>query len=127
MSRSLKWSVMLLTFALPAPAQASALDDCLQIQDAERRIAGCSALIEGGRWTDMSPADAYRNRAEALRNLGDLDRAILDFERAERLDPSMARLYDRLGAMAALSDRLTGDPSAQMCTCEDPPAAPPVF
>lgn len=106
-------------------AAASAVDDCLQAEDWPRRVAGCTAVIEQRLWDGIDPATAYHNRGTAHRALGALEQALADFERAERLDPGYARLYQRLGAMAALSQQQTGQPTAPLCACERLP--PPAF
>jgi hypothetical protein len=118
-------SGLLLLAASALPASAAAVDDCLQAEDWSLRVAGCTAVIESGGWAGLGPATAYHNRGVALRALGDLARALSDFERAERLDPGVARSYQRLGALAALNQQLTGQPAAPLCDCD--PSAPPAF
>lgn len=108
--------------AIATGAAAAPLDDCLQSDDWALRVAGCTVVIDRHLWDGIDPATAYHNRGSAHRALGALEDALADFERAERLDPSYARLYQRLGAMAALSQRLTGQPTTPLCACETPAA-----
>ena len=104
-------------------ASAAALEDCMQAEDWPLRVAGCTEIIESGRWSGLAPATAYHNRGVANRALGELARALRDFERAEALDPNFARVYQRLGALTALNQQRTGQPEAPLCDCDQP--APP--
>lgn len=121
----LSFAAAILVGGTSLTANAAALDDCVQQMDWSLRVTGCTEIIESGRWAGIGPATAYRNRGIALRALGELSRALTDLERAESLDPTYARLYDRLGALAALNTQLFGQPRIPMCDCERPP--PPSF
>jgi lipoprotein NlpI len=60
-------------------------NDC-QSNDRERRIAGCTAIIDGRGSTKTARGVAHNNRGLAYRDMGDLDRALADFNEAVDLD-----------------------------------------
>src|SRR5918995_3175925 len=53
-------------------------------------IGGCTALIQSGSYAGRDLATVYVIRATAHQRKGDLDRAIEDYERAIKLDPTSA-------------------------------------
>ena len=71
---------LLMTAVLPSAGRADSLDDC-QGQDLDRRIAGCTELIDRNEpATDLAHAYAMRGLAYSLQ--GAYDRAIADFDAA---------------------------------------------
>src|SRR5215813_8533943 len=81
--------VLSAVLAQPALARADAASDCFS-EDIERRIEGCTALIEG---RDESVADlslAYAMRALAYSLKGLYDTAIRDYDRAITMKPDFA-------------------------------------
>ena len=86
-----------LMIALPG-AHADASKDCVQMQDLDRQISGCTEIITKGRETKDNLAAAYNNRGYAYGHKGDYDRAIADFSKALELNPKDAHLYHNRGA-----------------------------
>lgn len=62
------------------------------------RIAGCTALIDSGQGTTTSLAIAFNNRGNAHTAKGDYDRAIPDFDKSIKLDPTNAKPFNNRGA-----------------------------
>jgi tetratricopeptide (TPR) repeat protein len=56
----------------------------------DKQIEGCTAVIDGGGESDVVTAGAYTNRGNALRDSGEMDRAIQDFNKAIGLDAKLA-------------------------------------
>jgi len=98
MTRACKFALAaaLLT-VLPRMAAADSLQDC-QGQDVDRRIMGCSELIERNESaTDLAHAYALRGLAYSLQ--GSYDRAIVDFDAAIERRPNFpAALNNRAWA-----------------------------
>ena len=90
-------AVVMFLSALTAPARADMADDCLQEQDHDLRIGGCTAAIRSGEWQGKDLAWAYNNRANAYSSLGQYRRAIEDYDQALRLDPGLAAAYKNRG------------------------------
>jgi len=81
--------VLVLSAGLAAPARADAAADCFS-EDIERRIEGCTALIEQ---RDQSVADlsfAYAMRALAYSLKGSYATAIRDYDMAINMRPDFA-------------------------------------
>ena len=81
--------VLALAAGLAGPARADAATDCFS-EDIERRIEGCTALIEQ---RDESVADlslAYAMRALAFSLKGNYDTAIRDYDVAISMKPDFA-------------------------------------
>src|SRR3712207_4675746 len=75
-----------------------AWDDCVQEEEWNRRIAGCTQVLErGSRETTGTRAVAFNNRGVAYAAKGDLNRAITDFNEAIRLDPEDAYVFNNRG------------------------------
>jgi hypothetical protein len=74
-------------------AWADNKSDCLDSEDHDLRIKGCSVMIE------RNPKDviAYHNRGEAYGLKGDIDHAISDYTKAIVLDPNYAPAYNSRG------------------------------
>jgi tetratricopeptide (TPR) repeat protein len=73
-------------------------DDCARKGDLDRRIAGCSRLIEDRSESQRDRAGYYNNRSGAWRLKRDFDRAIADGTQAIRLDPKLAAARYSRGA-----------------------------
>ena len=63
----------------------------------DSRIAGCTALIDAGQMTPVALAVAHNNRGNAFVAKGDYGRAIQDFDRSIRLNPTYARPVNNRG------------------------------
>ena len=76
------------------PASADALDDCRQVKNLEKSIAGCDRVIS--RWTRASRktrALAHERRGNAYYLKGDYPRALADAESAIKLNSKDAWAY----------------------------------
>ena len=71
-------------------------DEC-QASDLDRRIAGCSGIIDDRGATGKSRAVAFNNRGLAYRHKGDLDRAIADYNETIGLDGKYEPAYYNRG------------------------------
>jgi tetratricopeptide (TPR) repeat protein len=77
----------LASFLIAADAQADAIDDCSSSPDPDRRIKGCTSLIDGKKLAKKGLAVAYWQRAIAYYGKKDNDRALADATRCTELDP----------------------------------------
>jgi Flp pilus assembly protein TadD len=75
------------------PVLATDEQDCFQGQEAERRIKGCSEIIQRA----PNDATAYHNRAVAYELAGDIDNAVADYTKVIAIAPSNASAYDNRG------------------------------
>jgi hypothetical protein len=50
--------------------------------DPDRKIGGCSAVIQSGQETGTNLANAFRGRGSAYAHKGDYDRACQDYDQA---------------------------------------------
>jgi tetratricopeptide (TPR) repeat protein len=75
------------------------LDWCSGKNDAsiEQQISGCTALIDSGRGNAHGLSEALYNRGNAYATTGDFNRAIMDYDQAIQLNPTMANAYDNRG------------------------------
>ena len=77
-------------FAIAAPAMAASQadrDDCKQNADQDRRIAGCTRVLQDRSEPAAERAAAYNNRGLAFQAKGDGERASRDFDEANALEP----------------------------------------
>lgn len=96
--------VLTLQWALAALAAGqSDYDDCAQNADQDRRIAGCTRIIDDIGESNFNHALAYGNRGTAWHAKGDNDRAIADYSEAIRLNPKDVPAYNNRGT--ALRDK----------------------
>jgi tetratricopeptide (TPR) repeat protein len=82
-------AVLAVAARLAAQARADATDDCFS-EDLERRIAGCTTLIERGDQGGDARSRAYAMRGLAFSIKGQYDTAIRDFDAAIALKPDFA-------------------------------------
>ena len=105
--------VLVLAAGLAAPARADAAADCFS-EDIERRIEGCTALIEQ---RDQSVADlsfAYAMRALAYSLKGSYATAIRDYDMAINMRPDFAvALNNRAWAYFRWGKAATGLPDVE--------------
>ncbi len=82
--------VVALVLALSATgAWADRYSDCDQSADPDRRIRGCTQVIERGeRESSENRSFAYTNRGYTYEKKGDKDQAIADWIKALEIDPS---------------------------------------
>lgn len=78
-------------------AWADMSQDCVQEADAERRIAGCTQVIESGLWRGDDLSWAYNNRGMAFELQENARRAIADYDTAIQLDPRNAQAFNNRG------------------------------
>jgi len=91
-------SLVLLVIAIPAwSASQSDKDDCTQRADSERRIRGCTAIIQDQSESEATRAKVYSNRGTAYSRQEDFDRAIADFSESIKLNPTSANAYNNRG------------------------------
>lgn len=86
-------AAVLLAGSGPGPAFAGAREDCLS-EDNQRRIEGCSALIEDPTLDEIDKGLAYSRRALARSLQGDLEQALPDYDMAIKLDPRSSMTYN---------------------------------
>ena len=79
---------------MQAGASGSAVGDT---GDIELAIAQFTSAIQSGDLIGPDLAIAYYERGNAYANLGDLARAIADYDEALRLDPELAGAYNNRG------------------------------
>jgi tetratricopeptide (TPR) repeat protein len=102
----MRFSVLLLCsavfFSAAFPVMAGSQrdrDDCNQSNDQNRRIEGCTRLLEDKEESPSNRAVAYNNRGLAFQAKGDNDRAFTDYNEAIRLDPKYPAAYFNRGAV----------------------------
>ena len=81
---------------LPTVAAADDWEICAK-QSADVAIAACSRAIASGRYRGRDLANAYYNRGAEYEAKGDLDRAMVDYNEAIRLDPQEKDFYNNRG------------------------------
>ena len=91
------WAVALL-LAVPAMAASQRdYDDCSPGTEFDRRIAGCTRILQEGTQPAQNRIGAYALRGGAYADKGDHDRAIADYTEAIRLAPAESALYGNRG------------------------------
>ncbi len=100
--------VFALALALSATGAWGDMDaDCKQSSDPDRRIRGCTQIIERGkRETREYRTIAYNNRGLAYQEKGEVDRAIANFTTAIKFSPNDARVYSNRGSAYATKGEL---------------------
>jgi tetratricopeptide (TPR) repeat protein len=98
--------ILLLLLASPAAAQTQKKDNyvrniesCNRLDPAslQARIDSCTALIDAGQSTTTALAIAYNNRGNAYTAKADYDRAIQDFDKSIKLNPTYAKPFNNRG------------------------------
>ena len=92
--------VLALTLTLSATgAWGDMCADCVQDKDPDRRLRGCTQMIERGeKEPQKNRAITYFNRGVAYGRKGEVDRAIADYTKAIALDPNVALAYTNRGS-----------------------------
>ena len=90
-------AVLGLIAAIAQHASAGMVEDCVQSDDPDLRIGGCTAVIRSGEYSGKNLAYAYYNRGIAYGKLGDPGRAIEDYDQALRINPRYAIAYYNRG------------------------------
>jgi tetratricopeptide (TPR) repeat protein len=102
----------LLSFSATAQDLEEMIDWCEDETNPDRRIAGCSALIDSGLMDRSDLALSYAHRGAAYVDKGQMSKALSDLDRAIELYPSDPSAYFNRGlAHAALGrhDRAIAD------------------
>jgi tetratricopeptide (TPR) repeat protein len=119
----LAMTLLLASFGGTATAFADDLEDCMQRKDMDRRIRGCTALIEAN--PDISEEE-YIDRGNAYLAKGDHNRALADFTEYIKRDPKhcvgygyRAGIYIRLRkfdlAIGDITKGIEVEPNAEFC------------
>ena len=99
--------------SLPGLARAEVATDCFS-EDWNRRIGGCTIIIESNTATPAEKAQAYAMRALALSIKGQYDVAIRDYDEAIRIAPDFAvALNNRAWAYFKWGQGLRGMPDVE--------------
>lgn len=99
--------------SLPGLARAEVATDCFS-EDWNRRIGGCTVIIESNTATPAEKAQAYAMRALALSIKGQYDVAIRDYDEAIRIAPDFAvALNNRAWAYFKWGQGLRGMPDVE--------------
>ncbi len=122
MSRPLVYVLALMLGATGGCGREQVVEDCSQNKDPDRRISGCTRIIERGNATPNYIAGAYEARGLAYHKKRDYDRAIADFDKAIEINPEKVGFHiskgiayvekrDRERAIAAFRKALEIDPT----------------
>ena len=79
-----------------ATMYARTVMDCHQVSDKNARILACSRVIATGGAPTLI-AFAHLNRAHTYQETGDFNRAVADYTRVSRIEPSFAKAYINRG------------------------------
>jgi tetratricopeptide (TPR) repeat protein len=93
-------AVLLGTPSTATARQAWAATWCLNTSgtlSADRRIKGCTAILQTGRLTGKALAWIFTSRGSAYEDKGEYDRAIADFGQAIEFDPASACAFHNRG------------------------------
>lgn len=105
-------AILLAAYSVAVAAPASTIAECFS-ENNEKRIAGCSALIETPQLDDGTRSLAYAMRALALSLEGGLTQALPDYDMAIKLDPASAMALNNRAWVLYKLDRL-GDALADV-------------
>jgi tetratricopeptide (TPR) repeat protein len=89
--------VILLAISPIFAASQRDYDDCVQATDQDRRIAGCTQIINDFGESQHNQRLAYENRGLAWHFKGNNDQAIADYTEAIRLNPNAVIAYNNRG------------------------------
>jgi tetratricopeptide (TPR) repeat protein len=82
-----------------AVGQARVARACGESEDAQAAIKACSDVIAGGQADPRRLASAFDSRGFAYARLGEIDRALADFDQAVRLNPGEMFAYYHRGVL----------------------------
>jgi tetratricopeptide (TPR) repeat protein len=99
-------AALLAACALAPAASSNTIAECFS-ENNERRIAGCSELIENPNLDAGTKSLAYAMRALALSLQGSLTQALPDYDKAIALDPSSAMALNNRAWVLYKLDRLS--------------------
>ncbi len=95
------WAVMLM---LSACVTTTTKEDCAQTADPNRQIGGCTMAIQSGEYSGSGLALIYVGRGLAYEKIGDLPRAVQDYDRAVASDAAFGpAFYHRAAARCRLN------------------------
>ncbi len=125
MVRALVFALVMMLGLTGGCGQEQVVEDCSQNKNPDRRIRGCTQIIERGDATPNYIAGAYEARGLAHHKKRDYDRAIADFDKAIELNPDKVGFHiskgisyiekrDRERAIAAFRKALEIDPSNEL-------------
>ena len=125
MVRALVFAPVMMLGLTGGCGQEQVVEDCSQNKNPDRRIRGCTQIIELGDATPNYIAGAYEARGLAHHKKRDYDRAIADFDKAIELNPDKVGFHiskgisyiekrDRERAIAAFRKALEIDPSNEL-------------
>ena len=100
---------MAVIVALIIAAPAYWADDrqgCVQEEDRDLEIKGCSAVIASGRESEQNLAIAYTNRGFAYYKEDDFDQAVADYTEALKHNPKYSTASASRGLIYAMKGRL---------------------
>ncbi len=83
----------MVAWLLPAPANADFVSDCFST-DNDRRIAGCTELLDRSELSNRERSMAHAMRALAYSLKGNYKDAMPDYDRSIELDPTSAIAYN---------------------------------
>jgi Tfp pilus assembly protein PilF len=92
--RSLIYTAVLFLGALSSASAQQGDDNCGRPGTPDERIAQCTSIVDSRRAKPLEVANALRVRGIALRQKGEIDRAIADFDQAIKINPKDARFYN---------------------------------
>src|SRR5947209_6782471 len=81
---------------LPRMVAADEWDSCVKLSD-QLAVAGCSRAIDSHQYTGRSLARLYARRGGAHQAQGDVKRAMADYNRSMRIDPTYPAAYNNRG------------------------------
>ena len=125
MARSFAYVLLLALSVTCGCGQEQFVKDCSQNKDPDRRIRGCTQIIERADATPIFIAGAYEARGLAYHKKRDYDRAIADFDKAIELNPDKVGFHiskgisyiekgDKERAVGAFRKALEIDPSNKL-------------
>ena len=89
-------------FICSSPGLAAGKRDfpaCFETSDWDRKIVGCSRVLEDGNLPVQDRFSAYTHRGDAYRESGKYDLAMADFTAAKRLKPNDAYGFNSMGVL----------------------------
>ena len=81
---------------LPGVAAADEVDSCIKLSD-DLAVAGCSRVINSHQFNGRNLARLHTRRGGAYQALGDVKRAVADYNKSMRIDPTYPAAYSNRG------------------------------